>query len=150
VLRLHFDETLGECDLSEDGGSLVEGADLETMVLISLFSDAPAREGDGVDPESPRAGWYADAFNADGDITGSRLWTLKRAKLVKTTVVRAKEYADEALAWMVSDGIAAKVENASEILTINGVRSVYLSTLVYRPNEPTPIPFGPWDAMEAA
>lgn len=150
MLAIHLDETLAEGDLSLSGAALVEGDDLITMVILSLFCDAPAREGDPVDPNSPRAGWWADTFASDGDAWGSRLWILKRAKCVQATADLAKQYTDEALAWMVSDGLASRVEAFGEIRPIRpGVRGVFFGANIYRPDERTPISAGPWQLRAA-
>mgnify|MGYP002149031141 CR=1 FL=1 len=88
MLAVAFDPVLGEGDLSIVNQACVEGAgvtDLATLVQISLFCDAPAQAGDGVAATTPRAGYWADAFE-DRDTWGSRLWTLDRAKLVNATV----------------------------------------------------------------
>ena len=45
----------------------------------------------------------------EGDAFGSRLWLLERAKLTAETIRLARSYAEEALAWLVEDGIAEAV-----------------------------------------
>lgn len=145
-----MDETLSEGDLSLSGGALVEGDDLVTMVIASLFCDAPAREGDPVDPTIPRSGYWADVYASDGDVWGSRLWILKRAKLTNETKALAKQYVAEALAWMVADGVASKVEAFSDIAKINGVRCLIFGADIYAPNESTPTRAGPWELLRAA
>lgn len=49
-----------------------------------------------------------------GDRIGSRLWLLKREKQLPETLRRAEDYAREALAWLVTDGLAASVTVAAE------------------------------------
>ena len=44
-----------------------------------------------------------------GDKFGSRLWLLAREKITDKTLGRVREYAAEALQWMVDDGVAASV-----------------------------------------
>jgi len=46
----------------------------------------------------------------DGDRIGSRLWLLSREKQVQEVLNRAREYAAEALQWLIDDGIAQDVE----------------------------------------
>ena len=41
--------------------------------------------------------------------SGSRLWLLSREKQTAATLNRAREYAEEALAWLTADGIARSV-----------------------------------------
>lgn len=88
-------------------GDLVAGNELSTLVLISLFTDRRANADDklpdGIDPR----GWWSDAM--DGSKIGSRLWLLERARNLPETLRLAKDYATEALQWLVKDGIAKKV-----------------------------------------
>ena len=64
------------------------------------------------DPNSiDRRGWWADSTSeADNDQIGSRLWLLERAKNITETLRKAEEYAIEALQWMITEGIASKIE----------------------------------------
>ena len=145
-----MDETLSEGDLSLSGDALVEGDDLHTMVLLSLFCDAPAREGDPVHPSQPRNGFWGDVYSGDNDTWGSRLWILRRAKLTLETKALAKQYTAEALAWMVADGLASKIEAFSDIVRINGVRAIVFGADIYAPNELTPTRVGPWELLRSA
>lgn len=133
----HFDEGQGTraSDASGHGrgGTLVDGPEwvstgtelmaqarndvepedgLETAVLISLFSDRRAGESDVLpDGTSDRRGWWGDAVtDVDGDQVGSHLWLLSRSTLTPSTVARAQQYAQEALAWLVQDQVASKVD----------------------------------------
>lgn len=85
---------------------------LETAVIISLFTDRRAADDDTLpDGSGDRRGWWADTYpDIPGDRIGSRLWLLSREKDLRAVVHRAREYAEEALGWMVDDGIAARVE----------------------------------------
>ena len=85
-------------------------ADLTRAVTISLFTWRRANPDDDL-PGDLRMGWWGDSFpSVPNDRIGSRLWLLSRAKLTAETVTRAREYAEEALRWLVEDGIAARVE----------------------------------------
>ena len=80
--------------------------DLPRAVLISLFSWRRANPDDDL-PANQRMGWWGDTYpELSNDRIGSRLWLLYRAKLTRQTVMRAKEYAEEALQWLVDDGVA--------------------------------------------
>lgn len=84
---------------------------LDTAVIQSLFTDARAREGDALPSGADPRGWWGDAYAADqGDRFGSRLWLLARRKQLPAALAEAKGYAEEALAWMVADGAASRVE----------------------------------------
>ena len=77
-------------------------------VLISLFSWRRSNEDDGV--EIPyRQGWWGDTFADSGDRIGSKLWLLRREKLTREVIARAKDYAEESLRWMVEDAVAKSV-----------------------------------------
>jgi len=119
------DFAIGELGLSEDDG-------LETAVILSLFSDRRAEADDELPfGETDRRGWWGDAWpDTDGDRIGSRLWLLHREKQTQDVVLRAREYAQEALAWLVEDGVAARVEVDAEIVR-RGVLG--LTVRIFRP-----------------
>lgn len=103
--------------MTENGGDIVlEGLDLarddglETAVIISLFTDRRAT------PEQLPAGTSADDLRGywgdvgSNDQTGSHLWLLSREKQTPQTLARAQQYCREALAWLIEDRIAIRVE----------------------------------------
>ena len=110
-----FDEVIQ--DLEYDEG-------LETAVIISLFTDRRANFDDILPDSSNRdfRGWWGDLASPliEGDQIGSRLWLLEREKTLKTVLVRAKQYAEEALQWMIEDRIATKIEVDVERQGIEG------------------------------
>lgn len=100
----------------------VEGSDLATddglltAVLVSLFTDRRANDDDvlpGNDGDK-RGSWQDQYADVPGDLQGSRLWLLDREKELPDVLHRAQEYAEEALAWMVEDGIAKSVSAPAE------------------------------------
>jgi phage gp46-like protein len=85
------------------GTGLVEGDDLLTAVLISLFSDAEADVDDAIlDSTNDPRGWWGGAI-------GSKLWLRTRAKALPVTLALVKHDIEQALAWLVSDAVAASV-----------------------------------------
>lgn len=97
-------------------GVLTSENDMHTAIIISLFTDGLARADDDYEG-TDRRGWWGDL---DSDLNiGSRLWLLRREKLTREVAMRAENYAEEALAWMKSDGIAAAIEAQSEIVFPN-------------------------------
>jgi phage gp46-like protein len=84
---------------------------LVRALIISLFSWRRANPDDDVDDVM---GWWADTYNQDGDLTGSRLWELLRQKITQTALAAAEEYCREALEWLVTDGVASEVTAAAE------------------------------------
>ena len=103
-------------DLSIDGPDLATDAGLYTACVVSLFTDRRAEADDALpDGGDDRRGWWGDAFSpAEGDKIGSRLWLLAREKQLPEVLRRAREYATEALQWLIDDGIARQVDVAAE------------------------------------
>ncbi|MCL2430286.1 MAG: phage GP46 family protein [Alphaproteobacteria bacterium] len=88
--------------------ALGEGADLETAVLISLFSDARADDDDRLPGSADdKRGWWAGPI-------GSRLWLLTREKSTNDVRLRARDYCREALAWMIEDQVADQIDVSAE------------------------------------
>lgn len=98
--------TIGDWVLAD--GDLQTGQDLETACLVSLFSDRVATpDFTPTDGTTDRRGWWADLYN-DQPI-GSNLWQLDRAKKTRDTLGLARRYAQDALQWLITDGIAASI-----------------------------------------
>lgn len=102
--RSGFDLTLGAYDLATDSG-------LRSAVIISLYTDRRA-EADDVPPDgtTDRRGHWADPA------LGSRLWLLDRSKETQDVLARAREYAQEALAWLLQDGEVRAVDVTAEFV----------------------------------
>lgn len=124
--------------------ALLADCDLFTSVLISLFTHRRALDDDSLPddlmgpglPEpvrlsGDRRGWWADSFLPQP--IGSRLWLLHREKQLQSVVSRATLYAEEALAWLVADGVAERVKvNAF----IPREEWLALEVKLYRPTKP--------------
>lgn len=99
----------GRGDWTLDGADLASGDDLETAVLISLFTDREANLDDAIpDGTGDPRGWIGDADQLYK--IGSRLWLLERAKQTTETLTKAKGYITEALQWLIDDGVVAKFD----------------------------------------
>ncbi|MGN6518666.1 MAG: phage GP46 family protein [Dokdonella sp.] len=94
-------------DWQQLGPGLAAGNDLATAVVISLFTDRVADADDVIlDGSGDPRGWWGD-----GDVPiGSRLWQLERSKKTQDTLARAQNFAQEALQWLIDDGVAAAVD----------------------------------------
>ena len=103
-------------DWAEASGDLQSGNDLETAILISLFTDRLAREDDEYDGDN-RRGWWGDQYQ-DYPI-GSRLWLLRRQKLTLAVANKAQDFAAEALKWLTDDGIVASITPVTQIVYPN-------------------------------
>lgn len=109
-------------DCGMEAGDLVAEDSLRTAVILSLFLDRRANDDDILPNDSDdRRGWWADTVapmtdygigggSASGDHIGSRLWLLSREKQLAGVLERARHYAEEALAWLVEDGVATAVQ----------------------------------------
>lgn len=112
--------------MTENGGQLLlSGFDLarddglETAVIISLFTDRRASpEQIPVElPQDDLRGYWGDISNATpSDQTGSLLWLLAREKQKSQVLSRAQDYCRAALAWMVDDLIATRVEVTAQFI----------------------------------
>ena len=119
-------------DLAIDGYQLAEDDGLQTAVIDSLFTRRRANPDDTLpDPaNTDRGGYWGDAWPpAPGDLRGSRLWLLRREKQTREAMNRAEEFAKEALAWMVEDGVARQVDATASNPT-DGVLA--LDVTIYR------------------
>lgn len=100
---------------------------LPRAVIISLFSWRRANPDDSA--PTPM-GWWGDTYpTVTGDRIGSRLWLLGREKITNNTLNRARDYATEALQWLIDDGVAARVE-ASAVRT--GMDEATLTIDIYQ------------------
>ena len=104
---------------------------LNRAVVISLFTWRRANPDDKVD--DTRMGFWGDSVEPPvaNDKIGSRLWLLRREKLVNSTFNRAREYAQEALQWMIDQSIATRIDVVAERHGVNGLAmqcTVYRST----------------------
>lgn len=110
---------VGDLSLTEDG-TIATTDGLGSAVLISLFTDRQARADDDIpDRTDDRRGWCLThrlrEMDAGADELGSRLWLLSREKQLAVVVRRAKEYAEEALAWLITRKLAAAVTVTAEV-----------------------------------
>ncbi|MFP4891218.1 phage GP46 family protein [Paraburkholderia sp. EG304] len=97
-------------DWAMAGPSLQSGDDLQTAVLISLFTDRLALPSDAT-PDGDRRGWWGDDPLYP---IGSRLWLLGRVKGPLDVPQRAQDYAQEALQWMIDDGVVASFDISAQ------------------------------------
>lgn len=122
-----------------DGRTIPLGLDsaepLVRAVIVSLFTWRRANPDDDL-PGDLKQGWWGDSFPpVANDRIGSRLWLLSRSKMLPETVIRAREYAEEALAWLVEDGVAARVDVVAER---QGLGTLALGCRIYKSDGSTP------------
>lgn len=87
---------------------------LERSVIISLLTWRKANPDD--DSDGKVMGYWGDSFPPkQGALIGSRLWLLRRAKLItNVTIMLAEEYIREALQWMIDDAIVLSIDVSLE------------------------------------
>ncbi len=107
-IRMTYDNISQAGDFVVTKGDLATDRDLETAVLISLFTDRRASDDDVVpDGTDDRRGCWMDALSEIP--LGSRIWLLNREKVIPSTVAELKEYIEEALQWLLDQHIARAV-----------------------------------------
>ena len=125
-IAIEYKSQIKEYDISILNGDLKECDDLDSAVIISLFTWARAAAGE-VDENAPRFGWFGDKIDADStDSTGSKLYLLKRKKITNQTIMDAREYIEQALRWMIEDGVATEIKaeverNASDVNRVDAL-----------------------------
>jgi len=144
-IRIVWDSDLMEGDFSFDTSiqELESDAGLETAVIISLFTDRRAKIDDILpDSNNPdRRGWWGDLVSdIEDDQIGSRLWLLNREKTLKSVLIRTKEYAKEALNWLIEDKVVTKIEISAEKYGPVGQDILALLVQIYKPDG-TIVPF---------
>ena len=119
---------MNELQLTINGAPTVVGDvtdELLRAVIISLFTWRRARKDDAAAAEGQRMGWWGDAFAVNAnDRIGSRLWLLARAKRTDATLASARGYAQEALQWLVDDGVALRIDVAAQRVGMDGAALV--------------------------
>ena len=85
---------------------------LTRSVIISLFSWRRADEGDDIESDVSKQGWWGDSFSTDR--IGSKLWEILRQKLNDETIAKAQEYSRAALQWMIEDGLVTEINVEAE------------------------------------
>jgi phage gp46-like protein len=108
ITRWNPETSTGEWSLAPIGAAWDGEDTLFSAVLISLFTDAVAGPDDIIPDgsEDPR-GWWGGAI-------GSKLWLRARLKPTALTLALVKKDIEDALAWFVEDGVAARIEVVTE------------------------------------
>jgi phage gp46-like protein len=118
-LSFKYDSEKGFADISIVNGDFKIGDELETAVGLSLFTDRRSTASEAqiiqltVQGRQSRRGYWANTFRPVAQ--GSGLWTLERAKSIPETESRARRYCNDALNWLIADGIAKDVSTTASI-----------------------------------
>lgn len=118
-IAIEYDANTQTFDARIDGADLASESGIRAAVLVSLFTDRRAQSDDVLpDGTDDRRGCWFDAWSdIEGDQFGSRLWLLSRAKQTPDVLPRAQQYAEEALAWLIEDGVARSVHVLADWIT---------------------------------
>ena len=122
-IRLVWNPASAIADIRIIDGQVETGQDLETAVLISLFTDHVVDTGDVLpDPRDndPR-GWWADTYEAP-DLIGSKLWQVMGRIRNQDTLNFARDTAEKSLQWLIEDGIASAVDVTPSFYGKGGLR----------------------------
>ena len=139
-ISLGFASLQSGCDISLAKSDLQGDSTLYTAVLVSLFTDRVAEPYEELPAgELDRKGWWGDfldespqsAYGGKIQATkarklGSKLWLLRREKQLSSVVLRAEQYASDALAWMLEDKLVSSVSVKGSIAR-NGVLALSIS-----------------------
>ena len=135
-----FDNDTQEADLVRNGGSIQFDEGMESAVVLSLFTDARSQDGD--DPANEK-GWWGDIeAEVEDDVIGSRLWLVGRFKTEQAAEDATEIFAQDALQWMIDDGVAQTV-----IATAfrNGKSDLCVRIEITRPGELAPSFVKAWE-----
>ncbi|QLK44260.1 hypothetical protein DR996_02460 [Vibrio owensii] len=95
-------------DIELDSAGITVDDSMMTLVIIMLFSDRRALEDDELpDRTNNRRGWPGDTYFPYP--IGSRLWLIRREKIVPRVLYDAQDYALEALEPLITEGFARDV-----------------------------------------
>ena len=118
--------------------SIFAGNEIARSVIISLFSWARAHDDDEIEG-GRRNGFWGDTYEDEaGAVTGSRLWLLCWQKLTDEVLQKCKDFCEQALAWLVTEGVASTVKVSVER---NGLDRVDILVEVVRGKDSTRLRF---------
>lgn len=126
--------------ITKQGSNFLLDESLRTSVILSLFCDRRAPETENLEPFLRRGYWADPLFD---DEWGSLLWLLLGKKITKETVAMAKQYCEDALEWMVTDGLAEKV---SVLVERQGTYMLAIQIQIYQPDKTNESYSFLWDA----
>jgi phage gp46-like protein len=103
-------------DIEIEAGDFKTGNDLETAVLVSLFSNRRATDDElntfarGNSKPELNEGLWIDTYRTDIQY-GSGFWLLYRENKKQETLSRFEDYARQSLQWLIDDGVALSVDS---------------------------------------
>ena len=128
-IAITYDNIAQAFGTSITSGDITTVEDLSTAIALSLFTWAPAKEGDVVSTTQTWGYWGDSYATTTGDIWGSRLWLLLNSKITPNTLLQAEEYCYEALNWLTADGVAASFD---VLVERSGINDIAITVSVYK------------------
>lgn len=117
---------------------------LQTAIILSLFTDGRAGRDDKLPlNETDRRGWVGEEFLSGGvdattDPWGSRLWLCYSGKVSGSVLEAARFAAQQALEWLVRDGVAERVLVTAEWVGV-GQDRLAVRPAIYKPGQVRPV-----------
>jgi phage gp46-like protein len=149
MIKLTYTNLTQRADLVRStGANLDTDEGLETVVTISLFTDARATADDGLQEGVDLRGWWGNIYLVATRTLGSRLWLLTRESASQETLNKAVAFAEEALQWLVDERVAKSIKAAATKLNMrNDV--ILLTVEIQRPSKTAPRWRGVWEVQLA-
>jgi len=122
-LKLEKNTTVYDLILTDEG-DFKEDESFDTVIEVSLFTDARASASEISQPQYRRGFWGDEVFN-DNRKTGSKLWVLSQARRTEENLVKAVDYVLQSLSWLKEDGYLKDIK-AEAIYTGSGTLRIDL------------------------
>ena len=104
----------GLFEIAQKGGDFDTVDGLETAILVSLFTNSRRDESDISNPLN-RGGWIGNWRTSKRPRElGGLCWTVEHERLTREVLNIARENAQNALAWMIDDGLCRNIEVETE------------------------------------
>lgn len=110
-------ETKFDFQIGPDGDILTEDQ-LDTAILVSLFTDKRADAGQVPQPHL-RRGWIGD-LETPTDLWGSHLWLFDQSRMTNEAAILIRDAAQAGLDWMIEGGIAPSISTRA-VAKISGL-----------------------------
>lgn len=111
----------GAFDVVIENGDFANEDGLDTNIWVSLFSDARADISQVAAPEN-RRGWLGNLVSeVTGRQLGGYLWLAEQRRLNQNTLNEILDYIRKSLEWIITDGIALKIDVTGAIVPRTGI-----------------------------
>jgi phage gp46-like protein len=144
MIGLYFDNRKQRADLGYTGKTLMLDYSFQTFCTIVLGTDRRAQDGDRLPAgETWRRGWWWDTYaESEDEIIGTRLWTLRGAKIDADLLIKARAFVLEGLDVAVRKGAYARIE-----VTVTRRTDSSIAILIepYKPDQTVPVWSETWE-----